>query len=266
MIYRRGNYDKKEDIDIIYPATFDWTKDVLEVNYSAIDTSGNTGVAKLIISIENEKLPKSKIVINFVDINNEQIDKTLTLEEDIATPYKVEVKEIKGYKFKEISKDSAPLEGEFTKKDQEVILVYEKIEESKEEKTEENKNNSEESNNNANSQNIEKPVEDSNNTSSSNESSSSNTHETSSENSSSEPTSPPAPKGHYIEGVGDFSVKKGTSLQTFIQMLQTGVYSDEEVQVLFGAVSQESLNTPGKYTVTYKTAHVTKDITVTVTN
>lgn len=47
------NYDKKEDLEVIYTKTFDWSKDEVTVDYSVKDKSGNIGNEKLVISVSD---------------------------------------------------------------------------------------------------------------------------------------------------------------------------------------------------------------------
>lgn len=53
------NYDKESDIDLQYTKTLDWSKDEVEVTYTAKDTSGNISTEKLTIVVnEPEKEPE----------------------------------------------------------------------------------------------------------------------------------------------------------------------------------------------------------------
>ena len=72
------------------------------------------------------------------------------------------------------------------------------------------------------------------------------------------------PRGHYIDGTHDISIKKGTTFDQLVSLLISGVSSDEEIQVLYGEITTDALNTPGKYQVVYKTNSLSKTITVTV--
>ena len=47
------NYDKKEDLEVSYTKTFDWSKDEVTVDYSVKDKSGNIGSEKLVVSVSD---------------------------------------------------------------------------------------------------------------------------------------------------------------------------------------------------------------------
>lgn len=57
----KDNYDKKEDIEVTYTTTVDWTRDTVEIDYTVVDKSGNTGTAKLNIAVTDP--PKEPEVV-----------------------------------------------------------------------------------------------------------------------------------------------------------------------------------------------------------
>ena len=47
------NYDKKEDLEVTYTETFDWSKDTVKVDYTVKDKSGNVTSEKLVVSVSD---------------------------------------------------------------------------------------------------------------------------------------------------------------------------------------------------------------------
>jgi len=253
------NYDKRDNLTLNYSNILDWSGSEVWVDYTLADTSGNNSKAKLKVLVLDEEKDFGTVVVEYVNTEGTPIiEDGVVFKAKIGTPYKTEQKDIPGYTFKELGKNSAPKEGEIERGELKVVYVYEKVEEEKKEEVPKVEESKPKEDNPSTEGESTSASQDSQNVQNSQESSSST------EQSSSSSTSA-APRGHYID-VDNITVKKGTSLDQFISILQSSIKSDEEVQVLFGAVSQESLNTPGKYTITCQSANVTKDVIVTVTN
>lgn len=72
-------------------------------------------------------LPKGVINVRYLDGKNNELAPSKTLEGEIGTSYNVEPINISGYRYKQLSENSAPLSGAFSNSLKKIEFIYEKL-------------------------------------------------------------------------------------------------------------------------------------------